>query len=520
MSALRFRDYSLATLLLTAAADWLFFNSLGQSVGLSAPLFMAMMALGIVVTHRRQLPRQLAPSALFLMLGLLALIETVDTRSAILSTLCLAGFALAASRRLPNGTAALPVLARFLATVPLTAFLAGRQRHRAARRAKQRGLVGPLLEGSWLVWAMPLALASGFTLLLGLGNPVLGSWFALIDPFLLLDLFDPIRILFWIAAVILVWPFLRPRIRNAKIRLAASPPTPAFVSATFSPAWPSLVYGSAAVLRALLLFNAVFAVQTLLDGVYLWGGMALPEGISYASYAHRGAYTLIVTALLAAVFVLLALRPGASAAADPRIRALVYLWIAQNVVLVLSSMLRLDLYVDVYALTHWRLAAFVWMGIVAAGLILLCVQIAWRKSDRWLVGANLAVLGLVFTASCFVDDNALIARFNVEHSREITGEGVNLDVEHLTSLGPAAVPAIDLFLGSVRPDKDKARLEVKRRELEHLRLWLATRHRRSLRDWRWLTFRKWRLSRYLGANPVPAPLAPSEPALPSLAGPN
>ena len=53
-------------------------------------------------------------------------------------------------------------------------------------------------------------------------------------------------------------------------------------------------------LRSLILFNLLFAVQTVLDIVYLWGNVALPADISYASYAHRGAYPLILTALIAA----------------------------------------------------------------------------------------------------------------------------------------------------------------------------------------------------------------------------
>ena len=35
--------------------------------------------------------------------------------------------------------------------------------------------------------------------------------------------------------------------------------------------------------------------------------------------------------------------------------------------LVISSILRLDLYVQTYLLTYWRIAAFIWMLLVAAG---------------------------------------------------------------------------------------------------------------------------------------------------------
>ena len=37
--------------------------------------------------------------------------------------------------------------------------------------------------------------------------------------------------------------------------------------------------------------------------------------MTYAAYAHRGAYPLIVTALIAAGFVLAALRPGSATSA-------------------------------------------------------------------------------------------------------------------------------------------------------------------------------------------------------------
>ena len=140
----------------------------------------------------------------------------------------------------------------------------------------------------------------------------------------------------------------------------------------------------------------------MLDIAYLWGGVALPDGMSYAAYAHRGAYPLIVTALLAAAFVIAATTPGSEARRSPLIRWLVYLWIAQNVLLVMSSLLRLDLYVGVYSLTYWRVAAFIWMLLVAAGLVLIMIQIAARRSGAWLVGANLVSLALTLYVCSFV----------------------------------------------------------------------------------------------------------------------
>ncbi|TIX36969.1 MAG: DUF4173 domain-containing protein, partial [Mesorhizobium sp.] len=220
------------------------------------------------------------------------------------------------------------------------------------------------------VWVMPLSLGAVFLALFGAANPVIEYWFSLIDLMALLDLIQLPRLAFWLFVLAGVWALLRPRLprflRRRRVSPASAPATPATRTTI-----EDIVFGKAAILRALVVFNILFAVQSALDATYLWGGIALPDGLTYAAYAHRGAYPLIVTALLAAGFVLAALRPGSATSGDPLIRRLVYVWVAQNIVLVISSILRLDLYVGIYALTYWRVAAFVWMGLVAAGLVLI-----------------------------------------------------------------------------------------------------------------------------------------------------
>ena len=171
----------------------------------------------------------------------------------------------------------------------------------------------------------------------------------------------------------------------------------------------SAIFGEAAIRNSLIVFNLLFAVQTVMDLLYLWGGVRLPDGMSHADYAHRGAYPLILTALLAAAFVLAAMRRGGPAGQSSLIRRLVYLWIGQNVLLVISSILRLDLYVQVYSLTEMRIAAGIWMGLVAAGLVLILARIVLGRSNTWLVTMNLATLGITLYACAFLDFSAMIA---------------------------------------------------------------------------------------------------------------
>ena len=123
-------------------------------------------------------------------------------------------------------------------------------------------------------------------------------------------------------------------------------------------------------------------------------------------------------------------------------RWLLLLWVGQNVVLLGSSLLRLNLYVSVYSLTHLRIAAFIWMGLVAVGFLLLVARLAWGKSNAWLVATNAAVAGLTLYACSFVNFADVIARYNIAHSAPVLAEGRPLDEQYICQLGSHVLPAL------------------------------------------------------------------------------
>jgi len=309
-----------------------------------------------------------------------------------------------------------------------------------------------------------------------------------IDLRVLFSLLDPWRTWFWALVACAVWPLLRQRIRRKPAREAE----PRTVAAAETSDMDYLL-GAQAVTRSLILFNALFALQSGLDLTYLWGGASLPGGMSHAEYAHRGAYPLIATALLAAGFVLIAMRQGGPAEQSRWIRPLVLLWTGQNVLLVISSIFRLDLYVAAYSLTYLRLAAFIWMILVAAGLVLMLIQIKLRKPNSWLIAANAAALALVLFACCFVNAPRVVASYNLAHCREISGTGPWLDSGYLRSLGPQMVPAIEPYVQRMPA------LASTVADYRHI----FDRDRPA--NWRTWTFRTWRLERYLANNPSKPP---------------
>jgi hypothetical protein len=466
---------------LATLADWLFFR---RQIGISLALFvLALAATVLLIAPARGGRRDMAVASAVLIAGLLPLIEQANVLSILLCVLATAYFAVVVSPRAGDSVGERVTGSLWLLLAGPWQFLPDLGHAWAAR-----GGVTTATANALVVWVAPIVLGAVFVVLFVAANPLIEAWFAQLSLRDSLARLDLPRVLFWLGAVPAIWPFIamtRRRIDEAKLL------APAVEPAGELPAWLS---NDAVIIRCLIVFNLLFAVQTAMDLNYLWGGAALPYGMTHAGYAHRGAYPLILTALLAAAFVIVAMRPGSAAERSPLMRALVFLWTGQNVLLVVSAMLRLKLYVEAYSLTWLRVAAFIWMLLVAAGLILIVARILLSRSNRWLVAANLATLALTLYVCAFLNFPYLIAKYNVTHSRELAGGGPPLDVGYIIALGPEVVPALDRYIaaqGAAAPLYAIAR----RNELAFSRAGAS-------RDWRAWSFRGERLDRYLAKTGV------------------
>jgi hypothetical protein len=298
-------------------------------------------------------------------------------------------------------------------------------RTRSKRPASRLGLRRKLP-----VLVLPLLGSAVIVALFSAANPVIERWLTSLSP----PEFDGgtvLRAMLWGMLFATVWSVLRPRLLRRTF-------------GTFDGSGDLAIPGvtPASITLSLIAFNALFLLQNAMDAAFLWGWAALPEGLTLAEYAHRGAYPLIVTALFAALFVLVTLRPGSRTAAMPLVRWLVILWIAQNLFLVANSALRTWDYVEAYSLTVLRISALLWMALVATGLVLVLWRMLRGQSASWLINSNLAAGGLLLSAVCFVDLGAVAAQWNVRHAREIDGSGTELDLDYLDQLGDSSLLAL------------------------------------------------------------------------------
>lgn len=288
-------------------------------------------------------------------------------------------------------------------------------------------------------WLLPVIAVGLFLLLLTPTNPVFeGAISRLLSMFNLRHI-DAERMTFWLLTALVALAAVRPRLMAHMLN------RPALHAPYTSNSCLQFLFTRDAVLRALIICNGLFLLHMLSDSYYLWFTSAPLSG-RYAQEAQGAAYALILTALLAAAFVLIATRKDLVGGDDRTIRAWIFAWVGQNIWLVAAAYYRLDAYITQFGLTYLRLAALVWMALVACGLVLIILRFAWHRSSQWLLLMNTFALLMALNAWTFADTGGYIAAHNVANSPEMGGNGKVLHVYYLQhSIGTAALPALQEY---------------------------------------------------------------------------
>ncbi|NLF60041.1 MAG: DUF4173 domain-containing protein, partial [Lentisphaerae bacterium] len=276
-----------AVLCLAAAAlaDFLFY---GQTIGWTLGFYAALLLATILWLDRSCALKHRATALLAVAIAgqIIAMFLRPSTLSVILTTLGLVS--IASRRHLPWPLDTIDWLHRWLSF-----FLCGWMEIFLAARGRQ-GQPGVLGQKSRrtavvLVKLLPIVVLAGlFVMLFAAANPLIERLLEQVmngfDLWLGMITFPSVtRILFWLVVFVFAWALLH---FCAKGRLLAESDPSLAVMAEFA----DFFLNPQTVTIGLVVFNAIFAVQNLLDIGYLWGGAQLPEGMTYASYAHRGAY--------------------------------------------------------------------------------------------------------------------------------------------------------------------------------------------------------------------------------------
>lgn len=223
----------------------------------------------------------------------------------------------------------------------------------------------------------------------------------------------------------------------------------------------------ATAITILVLMDALYAFFISIQFSYLFGSLsyALPQGFTYAQYARKGFFELVVVTVINLVLVLAAIyfvKPT-----DTRIlttvKVLNTLLVVCTFMILLSAHFRMTLYENVYGFTYLRILTHAFMAYL---FVLYSVTLCriWLKRQRLLKSFILISLAAYMVIN-FMNIDRIIVNNNIERYNN----GCIIDIVYLTNLSyDAVVPLVD-FMNSTSDQKLAGELKT---ALDNKRQWL------------------------------------------------
>lgn len=476
-------------------ADLFFFN---KSLGLSVPIFILLTACCATVTTVSN--RNLENNKLLFLIPIAAILPGIETYN--LLTLFIGVTGLLFYVVMINNKSQRPfeewlkTFTSFFDIAPLQFFKDTKTiKCKIAKSTNKENKIEEILTSLFF----PILFSVGFLILFAAANPLISQWFLNLEfnNTTIINIFY--RISLWLLVAITIWPLVRyskKSLPKNNLPQAMNEKNSVLDEKSFLQEY----LPASAVTLSLLAFNIIFAIQTYLDIFYLWGNNQLPAGMSYADYVHKGAYILTFTVILAAIFILIVMNKNRENDLTKFTRFLILLWTFQNIILVISTLMRMQLYIEAFALTYLRISALIWMLLILIGLSLILIRVLYKRSNIWLVRTNMISLFSVLYVVSFLNLPHIISTYNVNST--IKNHEKNIDLDYLISLGENTLPALiriaPIYASRISPDLSyNHSFNVRNRRLKNHIIGSPSVLLNSETNWNVWSFRRYRLLNHL-----------------------
>lgn len=179
--------------------------------------------------------------------------------------------------------------------------------------------------------------------------------------------------------------------------------------------------------------SVLYLMFSVIQIVYLFiGNMQLPEGYTYASYAREGFFQLLAVCIVNLLLVLICLYLFRD---NMALKIILTIISGCTYIMILSSALRMIMYIDRYHLTFRRIQVLWTLAVIF--LLMTGVTIFIYHKQFPLFAYGMAVVTVFYIALSFSHPDYWIARYNLTHE-EYTESGR----KYLVSLSSDAAPAI------------------------------------------------------------------------------
>lgn len=190
---------------------------------------------------------------------------------------------------------------------------------------------------------------------------------------------------------------------------------------------------------SLVLLNILLLSINCIDVIYVWFGFQYKNDMNLSQYVHEGTGMLIFSIILAMVLVLFFFRGNLNFyERNKLLRFGAYALLVQNMVLVVSVLIRDYYYITHMGLAYKRIGVLFFLLLVLIGLITVFIKIQQVKTAYYLLRINAwFAIGILVVSACVHWDET-IADYNLARKKNIP-----LDIKFLLSLSDKTLPVLE-----------------------------------------------------------------------------
>lgn len=189
---------------------------------------------------------------------------------------------------------------------------------------------------------------------------------------------------------------------------------------------------------SLILLNILLAIINGIDISYIWVGFD-PKAVNLYKLIHEGSDVLIFSILMAIAVIVIFFKGNLNFYKKSKtLRVLAYIWLIQNMILVISVFIRDYYYISEAGLARNRIGILFYLALVLFGLLSVCWKIYHKKSTYFLFRVNAWAAYVLLVVSTVVNWDVLIVNHNLSRKNEIV-----MPVNYMIQLSPSVLPILD-----------------------------------------------------------------------------
>ncbi|MTI33139.1 DUF4173 domain-containing protein [Xanthovirga aplysinae] len=233
----------------------------------------------------------------------------------------------------------------------------------------------------------------------------------------------------------------------------------------------------------LALLNLLLFSFNALD-LYNLTNSAWSKETNYSANVHQGVNTLIISIVLAIAIIIYFFRKNLNFYRDnSKLKLLAYTWIVQNILLALTTAWKNLSYIHELGLTYKRIGVFIYLILVAGGLITTLIKVHKAKSTWYLFRSNSWIAYLLWISCSLFPWDVMITQYNLKHSQKT-------DIRYLLSLSETNIHLLDNHFQKNKDLDFMYRLKNEKRKIKFLK----GEENRSLFSWNYI---HWRIKTHL-----------------------